>query len=350
MKAALFRQHGAPEVLVYEDFPDKVPGPGEVVVRVRACGVNGRDLWTRQGSPNHVVQLPHILGCEIAGDVAALGPGVTGVEIGDRVAVHPGISCGICWACNSGQDNLCPQYTIVGSSWAHGGYAELAKVPVANLIPLPQKITYTDAAAVLLVFLTAWHMLVTRAQVRPGEFVLIVAAASGVGTAAVQIAKLCGAYVIAAASTEEKLRRVRELGADATVNYRERDFAGVARELTGGRGLDCVVETVGKDTWAKSLHSLRRGGRVVTCGTTSGAFVEQDIRYLYRQHLSILGSSMGTHREMRSILDLIGQGKLRPVIHSVLPLREAAEAHRTLAARAQFGKVLLVPSTTGDRP
>lgn len=343
MKAALFHKHGAPEVLCYEDVPDKVPGPGEVVVRVRACGVNGRDLWTRQGSPNHVVQLPHILGCEIAGDVEALGPGVTGIGVGDRIAVHPGISCGTCWACTSGQDNLCPKYTIVGSSWAHGGYAELARVPAANVIPLPPGMAYTDAAAVLLVFLTAWHMLVTRAQLRPGEYVLILAAASGVGTAAVQIAKLCGAYVIAAASTDEKLQRVRELGADATINYSERDFEEVTRELTGGRGLDCVVETVGKDTWAKSLRSLRRGGRVVTCGTTSGAFVEQDIRYLYRQHLSVLGSSMGTQREMRTILDLIGLGKLRPVIHRILPLSEAAEAHRILAARTQFGKVLLAP-------
>lgn len=343
MKAAQFHKHGGPEVLVYEDVPDKVAGPGEVVVRVRACGVNGRDLWTRQGSPNHVVQLPHILGCEIAGEVAELGPGVTGIKVKDRVAVHPGISCGSCWACTSGQDNLCPDYTIVGSSWAHGGYAELAKVPAANIIPLPETLSFEQAAAVLLVFLTAWHMLITRAQVRPGEKIVILAAGSGVGAAAVQIARLCGAYVIAAAGSEAKLHRARELGADACINYREQDFMEIARELTGGRGVDCVFETVGADTWQKSLKSLRRGGRIVTCGTTSGAFVEQDIRFLYRQHLTVIGSSMGTRRELRTIIELVTQGKLKPTLHRTLSLKDASEAHRILAGREQFGKVVLTP-------
>ena len=343
MQAALFFEHGGPEVLRYEEVPDKVAGPGEVLVRVRACGVNGRDLWTRQGSPNHVVRLPHILGCEIAGEVAALGPGVTGMRAGDRVAVHPGISCGACWACTSGQDNLCPDYTIVGSSHAHGGYAELAKVPAANIIPLPDALNYEDAAAVLLVFLTAWHMLVTRAQLRAGETIVILAAGSGVGAAAVQIAHLCGAEVIAAAGSEAKLARARDLGADACVNYREQDFSAVAREATGGRGVDCVFETVGADTWQTSLKSLRRGGRIVTCGTTSGAFVEQDIRYLYRQHLSVIGASMGTRRELRRIIELVTEGKLKPTLHRALPLREASEAHRILAGREQFGKVVLIP-------
>ena len=349
MKAVVFEQHGGPEVLQYrEDVPEPTAGSFEVRVRVRAASVNYLDVWTRKGLP-YTIAMPHILGNDGAGVIDQVGPGVTHLNVGDEVVLSPGAGCNHCRACLDGDDMLCLSYDLFGLR-KQGTYAEFVVAPARNAFPKPSQLSFEEAASMPLVFLTAWHMLVTRAQVRPGEFVLILAAASGVGTAAVQIAKLCGAYVIAAASTEEKLRRVRELGADATVNYRERDFAGVARELTGGRGLDCVVETVGKDTWAKSLHSLRRGGRVVTCGTTSGAFVEQDIRYLYRQHLSILGSSMGTHREMRSILDLIGQGKLRPVIHSVLPLREAAEAHRTLAARAQFGKVLLVPSTTGYRP
>lgn len=343
MKAAQFHRHGGPDVLVYEEVPDTVAGPGEVLVRVRACGVNARDLWTRQGSPNHVVPLPHILGCEIAGEVAALGEGTTGVKVGERVAVYPAVACGKCWACASGQDNLCPEYTIVGSSNVHGGYAELAKTPAVNILPLSSHITYEQAAAVLLVFLTAWHMLVTRAQVRPGERVLILAAGSGVGAAAVQIAKLCGAWVLAAAGSTEKLERARALGADATVNYREQDFVEPARAMSGGRGVDVVFETVGRDTWHKSLNSLRRGGRLVTCGTTSGAHVEEDIRFLYRQHLSVLGASMGTRRELITILELIAQGKLKPTIHRVLPLKDAPEAHRILAAREQFGKVILVP-------
>ena len=343
MKAAHFHQHGGPDVFVYEEVADKVAGPGEGVVRVRACGVNARDLWTRQGSPNHVVKLPHILGCEIAGEIAAIGSGVSGLQIGQRVAVHPGISCGTCWACTSGQDNLCPDYTIVGSSWSHGGYAELAKAPAVNIIPLPDSLTYENAAAILLVALTAWHMLVTRAQLRPGESVVILAAGSGVGAAAVQIARLCGAFVIAAAGSAAKLDQARTLGADATINYREQDFVEVARRLTRERGVDCVFETIGADTWHKSLRALRRGGRVVTCGTTSGAFVEQDIRYLYRQHLTVLGASMGTRQELRTIIDLVTQGKLKPIIDRTVPLNDAAQAHRILQSREQFGKVLLIP-------
>lgn len=216
-------------------------------------------------------------------------------------------------------------------------------MPAANIIPLPDSLGFEEATAILLVFLTAWHMLRTRAEVRPGEKIVILAAGSGVGAAAVQIAHLCGAYVIAAAGSEAKLQRARELGADACVNYRERDFAEVAREVSGGRGVDCVFETVGADTWQNSLRSLRRGGRLMTCGTTSGAFVEQDIRFLYRQHLTVIGASMGTRRELRTIIDLVTRGKLKPALHRTLPLRETSEAHRILAGREQFGKVVLIP-------
>jgi NADPH:quinone reductase-like Zn-dependent oxidoreductase len=277
MKAVVFNQHGGPEVLKYVDVPDPEIAANEVLVRVRACALNHLDLWVRRGLPGIQFNFPHIPGSDIAGEVARVGDLVTDVHAGDRVVLSPGLSCGHCQTCAAGAENRCRKYTLFGYQ-ADGGCAEYVKSPVANVIPIPSSMSFEDAAAIPVAFLTAWHMLITRAQVQPGEDVLVLAAGSGVGVAAIQIAKLAGARVITTASTDAKLAKARELGADEGINHTQKDILAEVKRLTGKRGVDVVIEHVGEATWEKSVLSLAQNGRLVTCGATTGYNGKFDLR------------------------------------------------------------------------
>lgn len=340
MKAIVYSEHGGPEVLRYIDVAEPQMGPQEVLVRVRACALNHLDLWLRRGLPSMEVPLPHIPGSDIAGEVARVGESVSHLKAGDRILLAPGISCGQCNECLAGRDNFCREYTLFGVKVA-GGCAEYVVSPAVNGIPIPGKLTFEEAAAIPLVFLTAWHMLITRAQLRPGETVLVLGAGSGVGSAAIQIAKVTGARVLATAGSEPKLRKAKELGADELIDHSEQDIAQEVKRLTNRRGVDVVFEHVGQATWEKSVRSLAMGGRLVTCGATTGYEGKIDIRYLFTRHLSILGSYMGSKAELHSVLELFGRGLLRPVVDEIFPLARCAEAHKRLEDREQFGKIVL---------
>jgi NADPH:quinone reductase-like Zn-dependent oxidoreductase len=340
MKAIIFNEHGGPDVLHYTDAPDPQIAPNEVLIRVRACALNHLDLWVRRGLPGMRFPLPHIPGSDIAGEVAQVGSLIKRVKPGQRVVLAPGISCGQCQACAAGNDNRCRSYTLFGYM-VDGGCAEFVKSPEANVIPIPDSLSFEDAAAIPVVFLTAWHMLVTRAQLQPGEDVLVLAAGSGVGTAAIQIAKLGGARVIATAGSEAKLARARELGADATINHSTQDIAEEVKRLTAKRGVDIVVEHVGVATWEKSVASLANGGRLVTCGATTGYDAKLDLRHLFARNLSLLGSFMGSRSEFFTVLKLVIEHKLSPIIDRTMPLSECRQAHELLEHREQFGKIVL---------
>ncbi|MCA9675729.1 MAG: zinc-binding dehydrogenase [Kofleriaceae bacterium] len=342
MEAVVLREHGGPEVLVREQIPRPEPGPGEVRVRVAAVAMNHMDLWVRKGGPAFHVEYPHRLGCDVAGTVDAVGPGVEASLVGQRTVVNPGLSCGHCAACLSGADNLCRRYRILGEN-TQGGYAEHLVVPRANLAPYPGDLGFPEAAACLLTFLTAWQMLVHKARVGPGDTVLVQGAGSGVGVAAIQIARLHGARVIATAGSDAKVARALELGAEHGINYRTADFVAEAKRLTGKRGVDVVVEHVGGDTFAASIRATRNGGRVVTCGATAGFTPQIDLRHVFFRQVEILGSTMGSKGDLFAVLDHVAAGRLRPVIHAVLPLARAAEGHRILEAREAFGKIVLEP-------
>lgn len=342
MKAIAFSEHGGPDVLRYTEMPDPKLGPADVLVRVRACALNHLDLWVRNGLPGVQIPLPHIPGSDIAGEVAKVGEMVKGVKVGQRVALAPGLSCNLCEQCLAGNDNLCRRYTIFGYL-VDGGCAEYVRSPEVNVIPIPDHLEFNQAAAVPLVFLTAWHMLISRAKLRPGEEVLVLGAGSGIGSAAIQIAKLVGARVIATAGSDAKLKQAKELGADEVINHSKEDIAEEVRRLTNRRGVDVVFEHVGTATWEKSLASLAQAGRLVTCGATTGVDAKIDIRYLFTRQWSILGSYMGTRQELFQVMKLVGQGKLRAVVDRTLPLKEAAQAHALLEKRQQFGKIVLNP-------
>lgn len=342
MKAVTMRAHGGPEVLKLEELPDPSAGPGQVLVRVRAVALNHLDVWVRKGWPGLSLEWPHVPGSDVAGVVEAVGPGVAGIAAGDEVVLNPGVSCGRCEMCLSGQDVGCRRYAILGEH-VSGGYAQHLAVPAANVLPKPRNLSFDEAACVPLVFLTAWHALVARAQLKAGETVLVQAAGSGVGSAAVQIAKLLGATVIATAGSDDKCRKALALGADHAVNYETEDFLARARALTGKRGVDVVFEHVGKRTWEKSLLCLTGGGRLVTVGATTGWDPPTDLRHVFYRQLSVLGSTMGSKGELFQVLRFVEQGKLKPVLDRVLPLAEAARAQELLASRAQFGKIVLNP-------
>ncbi|HEX8027578.1 MAG TPA: zinc-binding dehydrogenase [Vicinamibacterales bacterium] len=339
MKAVRFHAHGGPDVLQYEDADDPVPGPGEVLVKVRACALNHLDLWQRRGMERVKIPFPHISGAEVAGEVIA-APNGTFAPF-QRVMLQPGLSCGRCAACLDGRDNECPDYDVLGYR-SDGGYAEFVKVPVANVIAIPDAIGFVEAAAFPLTFLTAWHMLVTRARLSAGEDVLVLGAGSGVGQAAIQIARLHGARVLATAGTDEKLAKAIHLGAHEAINHTTQDLPAKVRELTGGRGVDIVVEHVGTATWDRSIKSLARGGRVVTCGATTGHDARIDLRVLFVRQLSLLGSYMGRKSELLRAAQFFFNGQMRPIVDRTYPLADAAEAHRRLEAREQFGKLVLV--------
>jgi NADPH:quinone reductase-like Zn-dependent oxidoreductase len=339
MKAIRFHDHGGPDVLRLEEVPDPVIGPGEALVRVRACALNHLDLWQRRGLRRVAIPLPHISGSDVAGIVAESKGG--DFPAGTRVMVQPGVSCGRCLACLSGSDNECPRYEVLGYRNHPGGYAELVKVPIQNMVPIADSVTFVDAAAFPLTFVTAWHMLITRANLQRGEDVLVLAAGSGVGQAAVQIARLVGARVIATAGTDAKLERARAIGAAEVINHHTQDIAEEIKRLTNRRGVDVVVEHVGVATWAKSVRSLARNGRLVTCGATTGAEAGVDLLALFSKRLSILGSYMGTKAELIRAAEHLFAGRLTPVIDRTFPLAEAAAAQQRLEESGQFGKIVL---------
>ena len=342
MKAVYLTEQGPPEVLTYGDLPEPPIGADEVLVRVRATALNHLDVWARAGSrgTKREFKEPFILGCDIAGEVAEIGPQVTTVRVGDRVVLNPGITCGVCDSCVSGQDNMCKRYLMIGSA-VNGGYADYAKAPQGNAYKIPATLSYEEAAAVPLTFLTAWHMLVGRAQLQAGEDVLIHAAGSGVGSAAIQVAKLLGARVLTTASSDEKLEKAKGLGADEGINYSREDFAQRVKELTGGKGVEVVLDHIGADIWEKNFASLARSGRFVTCGITAGYNVQLHLGQLFTRHLQLLGSFMGTNQEFQTIMRLVHLGKLHGVIAQVLPLQEAARAHQLMEDRNVFGKLVL---------
>ena len=340
MKAVVVREHGGPDKLNIEEVAEPELTATTAIVRVRAVALNHLDVWVRRGVPGHQFPLPLIAGAEASGTIDQLPAGVERWSVGDEVLVAPGVSCGQCIACLSGNDSLCPQYGILGES-RDGGAAEKISVPLRNLLPKPKRLSFEEAAAVPLDFLTAWHMLVARAAIRAGETVLVHAGGSGVGSAGVQVAKLWGATVFATAGSSEKAEKARSLGADEVINYREADFAREVRQLTGKRGVDVVFEHVGADTFEGSMRSLARGGRLVTCGATTGAEVEINLRVVFFKQLSILGSTMGSLAELHEVLRHVEAGRLNPVVHQVLPLAEIAEGHRILESREAFGKVVL---------
>jgi len=343
MKAVIFRQHGGPDVLDYTDAPDPpAPGPGEILVRVKACSVNHLDCWIRQGIPAYRIRLPHISGCDVAGLIERIGSGVAGVATGDRVVLAPGLSCGSCQWCRAGDDNLCASYGIRGAA-VDGGYAELASAKASDALPLPEPVSFEEGAAFPLVFLTAWHMLVARAKLQAGESVLVHAAGSGVGHAAVQIAKHLKATVYATVGSEAKRSNASALGADAVINYQREPFEERLSALTGGRGVDVVCEHIGPQVWEGSVRALAKGGRLVTCGATSGPSAPLDLRYVFSRHLSILGSMMGTRAELQAVAQLVAQRALRPVVDTVFPLRDARAAQERMLRREVFGKLVVAP-------
>lgn len=343
MKAVTFHQHGGPEQLLYEDVAVPVPQAGEVLVRVRACALNHLDIWIRQGIPNYPITLPHVSGCDVSGVVERVGEAVqTPFSIGQPVVVSPGISCWQCECCLAGRDNFCPTYRLVGAQ-VDGGYAEFVKVPAVNLLPMPAGLTVEQAAAYPLVSVTAWHMVKTLANVQPGETVLVMGAGSGVGSMGVQIARLLGARVLSTVGTDDKRERAEMLGADVVINHAREDVTDRVRAATDGRGVDVIVEHVGQAVWESCLRSLTRGGRLVTCGSTSGPESRLDVRSVYARQLTIMGSYMGTRAELLEVSRFIRDGKLTPVVDSVFPLSDARQAQERMLARKSFGKIILVP-------
>jgi NADPH:quinone reductase-like Zn-dependent oxidoreductase len=340
MRAVVIHEFGGPEVLQYEDVPDPRPRKGQVLVRVRACAMNHLDLWVRQKLPG--VRLPHILGSDIAGEIVGVGEYITHLKVGQRVLLAPMHFCNHCEQCVSGRQNLCPEFTVLGNG-VDGGNCELIAVPAANVIPIPDHMGFTEAASVPLVFLTAFHMLTGRARIRPGQTVLVLGANSGVGIAAIQLAKLFQATVIATAGDDRKAELARQLGADHVINHYQQKIGDEARKITGKVGVDIVVEHVGAATWNESMKALKPGGTLVTCGATSGPEVTFDLRFLFARQLALLGSYMGTMGELHEVLKLVFSGKLKPVVDKTFPMRDVRTAHEYLGQSKMFGKVVLIP-------
>ncbi len=344
MRACLFRRHGPPEVMEWAEVPDPVPGPGQVLIRVLACGVNHFELRNRSPAGEGRVDLPRIPGADVAGEIVEAAPDVRleewGLAPGRLVVVHPGLGCGRCPACRKGEDNLCPGYRIFG--WhLDGGAAEFLACPVENVLPAPAGLFPEEAAALPLTFLTAWHMLVRKARVEGGEKVLVTGATGGVGTAALQIASALGARVMAATTRPERGESLAALGAEEVVNPLDPDFEERVQAWAGGEGCDVIVDHVGGKGWSRLLNVLRRGGRLVTCGSTAGWEAELNLREFYRRQISLLGSFMGTKGDMLAVLSLLASRRVRPVVSRVFPAREVALAHRHVEGREHLGKAVL---------
>ncbi len=345
MKGFRVARHGGPDALEWGEWADPVPGPGKVTVRVRACALNHLDLWLRNGVPGHRFPLPLVPGSEVAGDVATTGAGVDDLPAGTPCLLSSGVSCGVCARCLAGLDHLCPKYGLLGEH-RDGGYAEYVTVPRRNVLPIPRGLSYVEAAAIPLGFLTAWHMLVARAALAANEDILLHAAGSGVTSAGIQIARLLGARrILVTAGSEAKLARARELGATHGILYNQGDFVRAAREATQGEGVDVVFDHVGGETFERSLRLLKRGGRMVLCGATSGAEAKINLRALFFKQLSILGSTMGSLAELHSLLPYFETGALRPVVDRTFTLAEAPAAQEYLAQRGAFGKIVLTVGT-----
>src|ERR1700757_2374742 len=340
MKAVRIHQFGGSEVLMYEDVPDPRPRKDQVLVRVKACSLNHLDVWVRKGLPG--VKLPHILGSDIAGEVAEVGEYVSGFTVGQRVLVAPMHFCGHCLTCLAGLQNQCREFTVLGNG-VDGGSCGLIAVPAANVIPVPDSMDFVQAASVPLVFVTAWRMLVGLAEMRPGQTVLILGGSSGVGIAAIQIAKLFHCRVITTAGDETKLEKTRALGADHGINHYKQKISEEVRKLTNKEGVDIVVEHVGAATWDESMRSLKTAGTLVTCGATTGPDVKVDLRHLFARQLRLLGSYMGTMGELHEVLGHVFAGRLKPVVDRTFPLSEIRAAHEYLEKSQMFGKVVLNP-------
>ncbi|MBH0176677.1 MAG: zinc-binding dehydrogenase [Nitrospira sp.] len=340
MNAVVFKEHGGPEKLSYEDLPIPTIGSGEVLVRVKACALNHLDIWIRQGNPAYPIPLPHVSGSDIAGVVEQVGAQVEGVTVGARVFVSPGLSCWTCENCLAGRDNLCSTFGIIGAK-THGGYAEYVKVPFRNVLPMPENLTFEQAAAFPLVSVTASHMLFALAGLQHGETVLIMGAGSGVGSMAVQLAKLAGARVITTVGSDEKIPKAVVLGADAVINHGKEKVAERVKLLTEGKGVDVVIEHIGQEVWETCMASLAKGGRLITCGATTGSEVKLDLRYVYSRQFTIKGSYMGTRAELVKVSELMGQKRLIPVIDRTYPLQEARAAQELMLSRKFFGKIML---------
>ncbi len=340
MKAARFHEFGGPEVLKYEDAPDPVLRKDQVLVKVRACALNHLDLWLRAGLPG--TKLPHINGSDVAGDVVEVGEYVRDVKVGQRVLLVPMTFCNHCEYCTSAQQNFCHEFTVLGRG-VDGGNCELIAVPRVNIVPIPDTLTYEQAAAVPLVFLTAWHMLVGRAQLKTGQTVLVLGAGSGVGSAAIQIAKLFNCAVITTAGDERKLEKAGELGADHTINHYKQKISDEVKRITGKQGVDIVFEHVGKATWEESMRSLKPGGTIVTCGATTGPEVGINLNVLFGKQLSYMGSFMGNMTDFNEVMKHVFSGRLKPVVDRTFPLSEAGAAHEYTEKSEMFGKVLLIP-------
>ena len=340
MKASYFREHGGLDKIRYGDLPDPVPGPGQVRVRIRAGALNHLDIFVRNGIPGIPVRLPHVMGSDGAGVVESIGPGVTRAKPGDEVVLNPGIHCGTCEFCLKGEHSLCVSFHLLGEHiW--GTFAEYVVAPEINAYPKPAGLTWEESAAFPLTFLTAWRMLVTKAKAIPGESLLIIGIGGGVSLAALTIAKMLGLTVGVTSGSTDKIRRAEELGADFGIDHGSADIARETRRITGKRGVDIVLDSVGKATWKQSIASLARGGRLLTCGATTGPNPEEDIARIFWNQLTVLGSTMGTHAEFAGMLRMFQGGKVRPVVDSVFPLPEAKEAERRLEEKGQFGKIVL---------
>jgi NADPH:quinone reductase-like Zn-dependent oxidoreductase len=338
MKAARIHQFGGPEVLTYEDVSDPKPREDQVLVRIRACAMNHIDLFVRKGLPG--VKLPHILGADIAGEIVEVGEYVPDLKVGQRVLLAPMHFCNRCAKCVAGLQNQCREFTVLGNA-VDGGNCELFAIAGVNVIPIPDTLDFNQAASVPLVFVTAWHMLTGRAAIRPGQTVLVLGANSGVGIAAIQIAKLFQARVIATAGDDRKAERARELGADFVINHYRQKISQEVRKITESEGVDIVIEHVGPATWEESVRSLKPGGSLVTCGATTGPKVDLDLRFLFSRQLSLLGSYMGTMSELNEVLGHVFAGRLKPVIDRTFPLSDIRAAHEYMEGSQMFGKIVL---------
>ena len=342
MKAAFFKEHGGPEKVVYDDYRDPTPGPDDVVVRVGACALNHVDLLLLDGRFPPPEGLPHVNGCEVTGTIETVGARVTGLERGQRVIIFPGFACGGCEYCLRGERTVCVKYGYLGAH-KDGGYAERVKAPAANILPLPEAIAFEAGAALPMAMVTAWHALVAQARLQPGQTVLVQAAGSGVGSAAIQIARLVGARVITTVGSDDKLEFARALGAERVVNYRTQDFVDAVRTWTDKRGVDVVVEHIGGETFEKSVYALTRLGTLVTIGSHDTHWGRLDLRHVYSKNLRVVGTNLGSILELRTILDYVTAGRLEPVIDRAFPLKDARAAVQYVLDRKNKGKVLLVP-------
>ena len=337
---AIVYETGGVEALVIQDIPEPQPDGGEVLLRVKACAMNHLDVWATKNPTERRFGGPRIMGSDVAGVVERLGPGVTGYSPGDRVLVAPGLSCHNCRQCQLGRHADCAEYKLLGVR-LDGGYSELMRIPAVNLAPLPDNISFEDGASIPLVFITAWRMLVEKAQIQPGEWVLVNSAGSGVGIAAIQIATLFGGRVIATASTEVKRRKGLEIGAEAAVDYTRPGWSKEVVALADGRGVDISTDSAGGEILAETLETMAHGGRVVSCGNTSSSSWDFDFGQVRARHLSFMSSFMGSNGYLHEVLRYVKTGQLKPVVHQVFPFERVQEAHRAMINRDNFGKIVL---------